>query len=101
MTIGYSTQDYTASAGIDYVATSGTLIFAPGDMYKTITVNVIGNDLAEPDKYFYVNLDFDDVPTSVAVGATSITGTIYDDDGYYYYDPGYGYYDYGYYYYGW
>jgi hypothetical protein len=103
VTVDFSTQDYTAFAGIDYVAKSGTITFAPGETSKTFTVDVIGNYLAEPDKYFYVNLDYDGVPSSVAVGETSIYGTIMDDDGYwdyyyYYYDYGYGYYDYGYYY---
>jgi hypothetical protein len=101
--VDFSTQDYTALEGIDYVAASGTLTFAPGETYKSFTVDVIGNTLAEPDKHFYVNLDLSGVPASVSRTETSFTGAIADDDGYYDYGWGwdYGYYygwDYGYYY---
>src|SRR5205823_766478 len=41
VTVNFATADGTAIAGVDYVATSGTLTFAPGEMTKTITVEVI------------------------------------------------------------
>ena len=44
-TVNFATSDGTAKAGIDYVATSGTLTFAPGETSKTVTVSVI-NDVA-------------------------------------------------------
>ena len=40
-TIQYSTSDGTAKAGSDYVATSGTLVFNPGDQLKNFQIPVI------------------------------------------------------------
>jgi hypothetical protein len=95
VTVDFETLDYTAFAGIDYVAASGTLTLAPGETSKTFTVDVIGNTAAEPDKLFTVILDTSGVPPGVTVSETSVSGIISDDDGYY--DD---YYDYGGYYYG-
>ncbi|HEX8250183.1 MAG TPA: Calx-beta domain-containing protein, partial [Pyrinomonadaceae bacterium] len=41
-TVQYATANGTATAGIDYVATSGTLTFNPGTTTQTITVTIIG-----------------------------------------------------------
>ena len=38
MTVDYATADGTATAPADYTATSGTLIFTPGQTTKTVTV---------------------------------------------------------------
>src|SRR5262249_39427061 len=59
-------------AGSDYTAASGTLTFAPGQTSQTITVQVNGDRLAEPDKTFFVNLSTPDsyaaISNGVAVG---------------------------------
>ena len=55
VSVNYATADATAMAGVDYVATSGTLAFAPGETTKIITVEVIGNDYGL-DEWFHVNL---------------------------------------------
>ncbi len=44
----YQTQNGTATAGADYVATTGALVFAPGETVKTIAVPLI-NDLTAED----------------------------------------------------
>src|SRR5262245_2186578 len=38
--VDYRTADGTAHAGIDYVATSGTLIFAPGEAIANLQVTI-------------------------------------------------------------
>ena len=58
VTVNFATADGTAIAGVDYVATSGTLTFAPGEYFKAITVQILLIDLTTdmPEKYFYVRL---------------------------------------------
>ena len=77
VTVDYATADQTATAGSDYASTSGTLTFAPGDLSRTVTVNVTGDTTFEPDETFVVNL-------AGAVGAAvpdpQAVGTITNDD---------------------
>ena len=77
ITVDFSTADGTATAGSDYVASSGTLTFNPGETAKTITVVVNGDTLSETNETFFVNL-------SNAVNATILDGqggsTIINDD---------------------
>ena len=41
VSVRYSTADGTATAGLDYVATSGRLTFAPGQTERTVSVQVL------------------------------------------------------------
>jgi hypothetical protein len=41
VTVNYATADGTATAGLDYVAASGTLSFSPGTISRTINVTVL------------------------------------------------------------
>jgi hypothetical protein len=54
--ITYSTADGTATAGSDYVAKRGTLIFAPGETTKTIRVNFIADTMAEANETFFLDI---------------------------------------------
>lgn len=40
VTVDYATADQTATAGVDYTATSGTLTFTPGQTSKTVIVSI-------------------------------------------------------------
>jgi probable HAF family extracellular repeat protein len=77
VTVQYATADGTATAGSDYLATNGTLTFAPGQTSKTITVQVIGDRLAEPNETFGVNLTS---PTNATLAGGPGIGTILDDE---------------------
>ena len=81
VTIHYATQDGTAIAGEDYLATSGTLTFAPGETTKTITVEVLGDTTPEPTETFYVLLSGASANASIAAFYYA-SGGILDDDGY-------------------
>src|SRR5437762_7839916 len=52
-TVNYATADGTATAAVDYIATSGMITFAPGTTNQTIAVTVKGDTTVEPDEVFY------------------------------------------------
>ena len=56
VSVTYSTADNTALNGVDYAATSGTLILAAGTTSKTFTVPFYGDILDEANETFLVNL---------------------------------------------
>ena len=74
VTVGFSTSNGTATAGSDYIATSGTLTFAPGETSKTIAIIVNGDATAEAKETFTVTLSNPSGATLVdGSGAGSIT----------------------------
>lgn len=77
ITVDYATNDVTATAGTDYVATSGQLIFQPGETSKTVPVSVLGDGTLEADETFAVALG--NVSNAVALDNAG-TGTILNDD---------------------
>jgi hypothetical protein len=54
-----------ADAGQDYVATSGTVTFAPGETTKTFTVQIIADDVEEYDEMFFVRLSNPSTPALI------------------------------------
>ena len=54
--VDFATASGTAAAGNDFVATSGTLTFAPGVSQMPINVNTLADLTIEPDETFTVNL---------------------------------------------
>ncbi len=77
VTVNYATQDGTATGILDYLPTSGTLSFPPGATNQTFAVVVIGDNVAEHDETFFVNLSN---PTNATLAGAQGTGTILDDD---------------------
>ena len=83
VTVGYATADPGASvdpvaeADIDYENVAGTLTFAPGEVSRTIRVQVLDDDLDEPDETFALVLSD---PRGATLGRGSALGTIRDDD---------------------
>ena len=51
-TVSYATDDGTATAGEDYAPVGGLLTFAPGETAHTVTVEVNGDLVFEPDETF-------------------------------------------------
>lgn len=56
LTVDYTTADGSATAGIDYTATSGTIVFAAGETIKTISVPLLVNPAASGSLTFAFNL---------------------------------------------
>ncbi len=77
VSVGYATADGTATAGADYVATGGSLVFSPGTTTRTLTVQTTSDTLDEIDETFFANLS-DPVNATIADGQG--IGTITDDD---------------------
>jgi Calx-beta domain len=77
VTVNYATAGGTAGVGSDYQSVSGTVTFAPGETYKTISVLVNGDRLLEADETFFVNLTS---PTNAIIANSQGVGTILDDE---------------------
>ena len=76
--VNYATANGTATlADNDYQAASGTLTFNPGELTKTITVLVNGDQKFEPDETVLVNLSS---PVNAAISDNQGSGTILNDD---------------------
>jgi Ca2+-binding RTX toxin-like protein len=77
VSLHYATQNGTALAGSDYVATSGNLNFAPGQVIQTVTVTLTNDTVKELSESFNLVL-------SNLVHATTLdnaaTATIYQND---------------------
>jgi hypothetical protein len=66
-------DDFTGS-----VLPSGVVTFAIGETSKTVTINVAGDTVVEPDEGFLVTLS--NPSAGLVVGTASATGTIQNDD---------------------
>ena len=74
----YKTVNGTAIAGIDYIADSGVVTIQPGRTMKKITIQVIGDNIGEPNKKFYLQIG---EPTNAILGAlTTASCFIKNDD---------------------
>ena len=54
--VRYDTSNGSAQAGSDYQAQGGTLVFAAGELTKTISIAVIGDVSFEGEEYFNITL---------------------------------------------
>ncbi|MEM9555363.1 MAG: Calx-beta domain-containing protein [Acidobacteriota bacterium] len=82
VTVDFGTADGSATSGTgptaDYQATTGTLLFEPGDTRRELTVRVRGDIRPEEDETFFVRLT---APDGAEIADGEGTGTIRDDDG--------------------
>ena len=75
--VDYATQDGTAVAGEDYVATRGALTFAAGEGLKTVSVTLVDDDVEEIEEAFVLQLRS---PTNATLAVSEAMGRILDDD---------------------
>jgi hypothetical protein len=81
VTVQWRTSDVAAqpAVGVDYVAASGTVTFAPGETAKTVSITVRGDTLDEPNEW--ISISFRNA-TNAAIGGKYGLGAavIVDDD---------------------
>jgi large repetitive protein len=78
VTVDWATGGGTAPAVTDYAPANGTASFAPGVTTRTVTVQVVGNTIPEPNETFFVNLS--NPSPNAYLGNTQGVGTILNDD---------------------
>ncbi|HKU76166.1 MAG TPA: FG-GAP-like repeat-containing protein [Pyrinomonadaceae bacterium] len=78
ITVSFATASGSATAGTDYVTTSGDVTFNPGETLKTIPVQVNGDNIDEINETILVNLTS---PVNATLGTAQGTVLIQDDDG--------------------
>ena len=77
--VSYATLDGSATNGLRYTATNGTLSFAVGVVTQALTVSLINNQLIDGDQSFLVRLS--NASTNDAVGhGSNCAVTVVDDD---------------------
>lgn len=77
VTVDYVTSAGTATAGVDFLTSSGTLSFAKGETVKTITLTILGDISKETDETFWVMLTR---PTNAGFFDDTALVTIANDD---------------------
>jgi hypothetical protein len=83
VTVDVTTSDLTAINGLDYLALTSTLTFAPGETIKQVSIPILNDGVKEPNKNFRVRLSN---PTGGAVLGPSPAATVAILDN----DPGVG-----------
>ena len=76
--VNYSTENGSADGGSDYVVEAGTLVFAGGELSKTINVTTIDDSIGEQIETVYLNINA--VSGNAVIGDGQGAGTISDDD---------------------
>ena len=77
VSVTYATDNGSATGGIDYQDTNGTLQFNVGDTRRDISVTIIGDTDVEGSETFVINLSS---ATNARIDRGSATGTITNDD---------------------
>jgi aryl-phospho-beta-D-glucosidase BglC (GH1 family) len=77
VTVRYATENGSATAGQDYIAKSGTLTFAPGEVLQFLPVTILADKLDEIDETVIIRLSN---PSGVSLPYTTRQITIRDDD---------------------
>jgi hypothetical protein len=77
VTVEFATAGETATPGLDYIESSGQLMFNPGETSKPISVSIKSDLLDEPDETFVVNLS---KPVKASILKGQGRGTVLDDD---------------------
>jgi len=78
VSLEFRTQNLTATAGVDYIATNGVLVFPPGTTTQTIPVSVLADLLNEA--FIEQIAFFLFSPTNCVIATPQVRGRIFDND---------------------
>lgn len=78
-TVNFATSDDSATAGIDYTATSGTLSFAAGATTAAFDVPILQDATPEGEEFVRVALSTPNAGSSLGAPATATVGIVDDD----------------------
>jgi RHS repeat-associated protein len=79
VTVVYATSNGSATAGSDYITSSGTLTFAPSQTALNVSIPILNDATAEPNETVTLTLSS---PTNATLGTPNpATLTIVDNDG--------------------
>jgi Calx-beta domain len=80
VSVDYSTADGTAVAGSDYLATSGTLVFAAGQTTQTVLVRTLDDANTAPTETFTLNLSNPSPSTLVTIARGQGVATMIEEN---------------------
>ncbi len=82
VSVSYMSWDGTATGDSDFLPSSGTLTFTPGQVSQTITVPIIGDRIPEGETYGFWESFIVDLynPIDAILADKTAIGTIYDDE---------------------
>lgn len=75
--VTYATEDGTATGGVDYLPSTGSFQFPPGQSNALVSIRVFGDYESEPNEAFLLRLSS---PAGAVLANTDVLGTIVDDD---------------------
>jgi hypothetical protein len=75
VTVEYATSDGSAVAPDDYLPVTGTLLIAPGEVMGTVLVELVEDEIDEPDESFYLVLTD---PVQAILNSNEVEGIIHD-----------------------
>ncbi|MFQ3662133.1 MAG: Calx-beta domain-containing protein, partial [Chloroflexaceae bacterium] len=78
VTVAYATGGGTATPGVDYRPASGTLTFTPGTIARSFTIEILSDELNEPNETVEIRLS--DPTNAEIVGSRVALLTITDSD---------------------
>lgn len=78
ISVSYATADGWAKAGSDYRAASGSVLFEPGEVSKSIVVRIVGDRTKEPNETVFLSISVRSGLARIKDGQA--VGTIRNDD---------------------
>jgi len=89
LSVNFSTADGTATAGVDYTATNGVLVFTNGIGTNYFNVTITANGLVNGNHAFSVNLSQPTFPGQLAAPSNEVVTIVDDNSGLSFSSPNY------------